>query len=107
MAPSEPTIKQLFDLTGKVAIVTGAAGWLGSAMSRALAEAGASLVVTSRDAGRAAEFAGSLPGSGHIGMDFCQDDVDTIPAFVRDVTERLGTRRHIGQQCVWGNGTDN
>ena len=36
----EPTVQDLFDLTGKVALLTGGAGHLGSAMSRALAEAG-------------------------------------------------------------------
>ncbi|RME55967.1 MAG: NAD-dependent epimerase/dehydratase family protein [Caldilineae bacterium] len=46
---TERTVQDLLDLSGKVALVTGAAGWLGSAMSRALAEAGATLAVTSRD----------------------------------------------------------
>jgi NAD(P)-dependent dehydrogenase (short-subunit alcohol dehydrogenase family) len=39
---------RLFDLTGKVAIVTGAGRGLGSTMARALAAAGADVVVTSR-----------------------------------------------------------
>ena len=90
MAESERTIQQLFDLSGKVAIVTGAAGWLGSAMSRALAEAGATLVVTSRKAEQAEGFAATLPGSGHVGIGFDQGDTDTIPAFVQTVVERLG-----------------
>ena len=87
---TERTIHQLFDLTGRVAVVTGAAGWLGAAMSRALAEAGAQLVVTSRDGAQAAEFAATLPGDGHIGLAFHQDDTDTIPAFVADVVARTG-----------------
>jgi len=93
---TERSVQQLLDLTGKVAIVTGAAGWLGSAMSRALAEAGATLVVTSRDAERAAEFAatlpssGPLPGSGHIGLALSQEETDEIPAFVAEVVARLG-----------------
>ncbi len=90
MAEQERSIQQLFDLSGKVAIVTGAAGWLGSAMSRALAEAGATMVVTSRNADQAEEFAASLPGSGHVGIAFDQGDTDTIPAFVQTVVERLG-----------------
>ena len=52
MSPNERPIQELMDLSGKVAIVTGATGWLGAAMSRALAEAGATLVVTSRKANR-------------------------------------------------------
>ena len=35
----EPTIQQLFDLSGKTALVTGASGYLGAAFARALAEA--------------------------------------------------------------------
>jgi gluconate 5-dehydrogenase len=90
MAEEERSVQQLFDLSGKVAVVTGAAGWLGSAMSRALAEAGATLVVTSRHADQAEQFAASLPGSGHVGIGFDQGDTDTIPAFVQTVVERLG-----------------
>ena len=33
----EPTVQELFDLTDKVALITGATGYLGSAMARALA----------------------------------------------------------------------
>jgi gluconate 5-dehydrogenase len=60
----EPTVQQLFDLTGRVALVTGGTGHLGSAMCRALAEAGASVVVTSRDADRAKQAAAALPRPG-------------------------------------------
>lgn len=87
---SERSIQQLMDLTGKVAIVTGAGGWLGSAMSRALAEAGATLVVTSREAAKAEAFAATLPGSGHIGLALAQEETDEIPGFVSEVVRRLG-----------------
>jgi gluconate 5-dehydrogenase len=68
---SEPTVQQLFDLTGKVALITGGCGHLGSAMSRALAEAGASVVLTSRDEARAVAAASTLPVRGaaqHVGL---------------------------------------
>lgn len=87
---AESTIQTLFNLTGKVAIVTGASGWLGAAMSRALAEAGATVVVTSRDAANAEQFAASLPGNGHVGLGFDQGDTDSIPAFVTTVVDRVG-----------------
>jgi NAD(P)-dependent dehydrogenase (short-subunit alcohol dehydrogenase family) len=61
----EPTVQQLFDLTGRVALVTGGTGHLGSALCRALAEAGASVVVASRDADRAKRAAALLPGTAH------------------------------------------
>lgn len=69
--PHEPTIQELFDLTGRVALVTGASGHLGSAFARALAEAGATVVVSSRDGDRAASAAESLPSPGgarHMGV---------------------------------------
>jgi len=48
--------KNLFDLTGKVAMVTGTSRGLGQYMGRALARAGADLVITSRDKGSLADF---------------------------------------------------
>ena len=58
---SQPTVDQLFDLRGRVALITGGSGWLGGAMAAALAEAGANVVVASRDAGRAEQTAAALP----------------------------------------------
>ncbi|MBV9481603.1 MAG: SDR family oxidoreductase [Acidobacteria bacterium] len=46
----------LFDLAGRVAIVTGASRGLGQYMARALAKAGADLVITSRDRHRLLAF---------------------------------------------------
>ena len=90
MDTNERHLMDLLSLKDRVAIVTGACGWLGSAMSRGLAEAGARLVVTSRDAAHAADFAGKLPGGGHLGLGFSQGETDTIPDFVAEVVDRMG-----------------
>ncbi|MDQ3755173.1 MAG: SDR family NAD(P)-dependent oxidoreductase, partial [Acidobacteriota bacterium] len=43
-----PTLKQLFDLTGRAAIVTGGSRGLGQEMAEGLAEAGASVMLCAR-----------------------------------------------------------
>ncbi|CAK7206927.1 hypothetical protein SEUCBS139899_009734 [Sporothrix eucalyptigena] len=44
-APTTESILSLFDLTGKTALVTGANGGIGSAMTRGMADAGADIVI--------------------------------------------------------------
>jgi 3-oxoacyl-[acyl-carrier protein] reductase len=54
------------DLQGKVAVITGASGGIGSATARRMAQAGASIVVGyNAKADEARNVAESLPGSGH------------------------------------------
>jgi gluconate 5-dehydrogenase len=53
-----------FDLTGKVAIVTGTSRGLGQYMARALARAGADLVITSRDAATLQNFQSEIEALG-------------------------------------------
>jgi NAD(P)-dependent dehydrogenase (short-subunit alcohol dehydrogenase family) len=62
MTENAPTIQQLFDLRGKVALITGGTGYLGSALAAALAEAGARVVVASRDLEKARAAAAALGG---------------------------------------------
>lgn len=76
-----PTIQQLFDLTGRTALVTGARGHLGAAIAAALAEAGARLVVTSRHLNQAEEVAARLGGSQqgrHLALALDQMDENSI-----------------------------
>lgn len=57
-----PTIEELFSLKGKVAIVTGGAGLYGSTISSALGEAGATVVIASRDLAKCEKVAKGLRG---------------------------------------------
>jgi len=61
MNEGRPHVSDLFDLSGKACLVTGASGWLGSAFAEALAEGGASVVVSSRTRARADEARAALP----------------------------------------------
>ena len=54
----------MFDLTGRVAMVTGASRGLGQSFARALARAGADLVLTSRDSLSLTGFAEEVGGMG-------------------------------------------
>ena len=54
----------LFDLSGRVALVTGTSRGLGQYMARALAKAGADLVLTSRDISRLSSFEAEIKALG-------------------------------------------
>lgn len=71
MTPSE------FDLSGRVAVVTGGNGGIGLGMARSLAAAGAAVAIWGRDAGRNQAAAGELAGAG-----------GTVESFSCDVTDR-------------------
>jgi NAD(P)-dependent dehydrogenase (short-subunit alcohol dehydrogenase family) len=78
---NKPTVNELFDLSGKTALITGASGWLGRAFAEALAEAGANVVATSRDEATAKAIAAKLPtasGNIHHGVALNQLDEASI-----------------------------
>src|SRR5213080_4563169 len=77
----------LFDLTGRVALVSGAAQGLGRAMALALAEAGADLVLADRNAGGVQQTAAHLAGFGRRVVPVPCDVSE--PAQVRDLFAQL------------------
>ena len=98
----QPTVQQLFDLTGRAALVTGAAGYLGQAIAAALAEAGATVVVSSRDRERAEQAAAALPtvnGTTHIGVPLDHKDEDSMRSGFAEAVERSG-----GLDVLFNNG---
>jgi NAD(P)-dependent dehydrogenase (short-subunit alcohol dehydrogenase family) len=97
MNPAETKVKdtvgKLFDLTGKVALITGGSGYLGSSFARILAEAGASVVVGSRSDETAARVASELPSPGgatHHGVSLDQLDEASLDAGFEAAVEAAG-----------------
>ncbi len=57
-------MSSMFDLSGKVAIVTGGNGGIGLAMAKGMAKQGANIVVAARDAGKSETAVNELQGLG-------------------------------------------
>jgi NAD(P)-dependent dehydrogenase (short-subunit alcohol dehydrogenase family) len=76
-------IASSFRLDGRVAFVSGAAGHLGRAMTLALAQAGAHVILNGRDDSRLKDFEGELSAAGHAceraAFDIC--DFERVRAF--------------------------
>jgi NAD(P)-dependent dehydrogenase (short-subunit alcohol dehydrogenase family) len=81
------------EVEGKVAIVTGAGGGIGGAISRALAAAGAKVVVADLDgeaaAATAAEIEAAQPGAA-VGVEADVADRAAIEGLLRTATETFG-----------------
>jgi NAD(P)-dependent dehydrogenase (short-subunit alcohol dehydrogenase family) len=86
------TINELFDLTGKVAIVTGASSGLGVAFAQALAEAGADVALGARRVDRLADTARLVEQAGRRTVTVATDvaDPEACQALVDATTTELG-----------------
>ena len=86
------TVQQLFDLSGKTALVTGGSRGLGLQMAHALGEAGARIMLSSRKAADLEEAAAELQAAGidarWIAAD-CAQEAD-IERLARETMERMG-----------------
>ena len=76
-----------FDLTGRTALVTGCSRGLGQVFARALAEAGANLVITARDAGSLQSFQAEIEALGRTCVALSCDvrSKDSIDAMILDL----------------------
>ncbi|WP_339683253.1 SDR family oxidoreductase [Gimesia maris] len=87
-----PGIK-LFDLTGRVAIITGGSKGLGSAMAEGLASAGANLLLTSRNQDEVEATAAQIQsdyGNKVIGMAADVTDPDQVTAMTERAISEFG-----------------
>ena len=75
---------QLFDLSGRTALVTGSSQGIGYAVAEGLAEAGAAVVVNGRDEAKANAAAGRLRTAGH-----------TVHVLLFDVTDHSAARAAV------------
>jgi NAD(P)-dependent dehydrogenase (short-subunit alcohol dehydrogenase family) len=81
-----------FDLTGRVALVTGTSRGLGQYFARALARAGADLILTSRDRSTLAEFEREIAALGRrsVSVSLNVRDESSIRSAVAEAEEAFG-----------------
>ncbi|EQB33689.1 3-oxoacyl-[acyl-carrier-protein] reductase [Sphingobium ummariense] len=84
----------MFDLTGMTALVTGAAGGIGSAIARALAAQGATLALSGSNAAKLEAFAAELGGD-HKTLVCDLSDPAAVDALVPQAVEALGGKLDI------------
>ena len=88
-------MKQLFDLTGRVALVTGCSGGLGVQMAKALAQQGADLVIMARRYEKLLEVKQEIESAHGVKVLPIQCDVTNTDAVDRMVDEAIEKFGHI------------
>src|SRR5438105_3280284 len=89
-AQGEDSMSSLFDLRGRVALVTGGNGGIGLGMARGLANAGASVVVAARNADKSNAAVRELQALG----------ADALAVSV-DVADEKSVDAMVGETVAW------
>jgi NAD(P)-dependent dehydrogenase (short-subunit alcohol dehydrogenase family) len=86
------SVKELFDISGKAALITGGSRGLGLQMAEALGEMGAKVMITARKPAELEEAATRLKKSGIEALTVVNDlsKFETIPGLVEQVLEIFG-----------------
>ena len=82
------TLRELFGLDGKVALVTGASGGIGRELAKGLAGAGARVALSGRDPAKLEALAGEIGDAAAFPGDLAR--LDEIPRLVEAVRARFG-----------------
>ena len=87
------TVKELFDLSGKTALITGGSRGLGLQIAEAFGELGVKVAITARKRGELDEAAARLSKQGVETMTIASDlsKYETIPGVVQTTLDRFGT----------------
>jgi gluconate 5-dehydrogenase len=97
------SVRDLFDLDGKVAIVTGGGSGIGRQMAQALAEAGAELVLCARKVERCEEAAAQMPTRA-LALQCDVTNADSVEEMVARTVDELGRVDILVNNAgtVWG-----
>ena len=87
------SVEDLFDLSGKTALITGGSRGLGLQIAEALGELGAKVAITARKQGELEEAAAQLSKQGIEALTIAGDlaKFDTIPGMVENALARYGS----------------
>lgn len=87
-----PDTQWLFDLTGKVALITGATGGMGQAAAKGLAQAGAKVMLTGRDEAKLKPVLAEIEAAGGTAAYAAgrPDDLTDMQRIVATTVERFG-----------------
>ncbi len=102
-------LKELFDLSGKIALVTGGAGHLGFPMAEVLAELGARTIICSRNLQHCEEAAEQI---NRFFRDSCYPsqadiaDLESVERLRNDAASRFGTIDILINNAYFGAGRD-
>jgi len=90
--PAPGTKRLQVDLSGQVALVTGASQGLGRAIAETLAAAGASVALVARNVGKLADVAAGIRAAGGTAVEFPCDvsNGEAVAGVVEQVVEKLG-----------------
>lgn len=88
------SLKSLFDLSGRTVVITGGAGWLGSCLTEAAAELGATTYIASRNAEKRnqvlKQISVEVAGAKVFGIDLDISDKDSALKAFAEIAERSG-----------------